>query len=500
MKRFAAFTFLFAALGVATVLVVLLTRSDSVFTQAAPAPARRSMAEATVGDAPAFETATTEARPSANIPLSGSETLLDVLAFNLDADQEDEQVLVVKRSDELPVRILVADYDPDAREWTRSWEGITAATKIKTFQVTVNDLVGDRNLDLVCSGMDEEGEQTLTVFWRSVSTEEPAAYVRIASIRADSIIVEETDRPESYKLGQTNGESWKISAYSRDEESENLLDQIRETWAFSFRDGVYVSEGLEKIPGAQIEQRTIARLLTGDAEAFERFLDGIWYRETDSPNGPNARLVVFDPFADEIHFIADGLIESYGWEDSHATRYGIFIGGRSMAVASMRRLMDVELTGSNRVGLRIFQDLRIKADISEQWNGRYRKMGPGDSAAFARERALTLSGGPALEGDWTGADGATLTITGNGFARAIGETRTSGGKAVFSLGGKTILQLRTFRQDGLAGPVENYDARLKAGAAEGSGAEILELVPVRIGMDGAEPTGEGASSWTRVVP
>ncbi len=500
MKRFAAFTFLFAALGVAATLIILMARSDSVSPESSPSPARRSIVDATAGDAPAFETTSAETRPSANIPLSGAETLLDVLAFNLDADQEDEQVLVVKRSDELPVRILVADYDPEAREWIRSWEGATAATKIKTFQVTVNDLVGDRNLDLVCSGMDEEGEQTLTVFWRSVSTEEPAAYVRIASIRADSIIVEETDRPESYKLGQTNGESWKISAYSRDEESENLLDQVRETWAFSFRDGVYVSEGLEKIPGAQIEQRTIARLLTGDADAFERFLDGIWYRETDSPNGPNARLVVFDPFADEIHFIADGLIESYGWEDSHATRYGIFIGGRSMAVASMRRLMDVELTGSNRVGLRIFQDLRIKADISEQWNGRYRKMGPEDSAAFARERALTLGSGPALEGDWTGADGAALSLSANGFAREVGGVRTNGGKAAFSMGGKTILQLRTVRQDGLAGPVENFEVRLKTGMTEGSSIEILELVPVRLGMDGSEPTGEDASSWTRAAP
>lgn len=500
MKRFAAFTFLFAALGVAAALIILMTRSDSGASPASPALARRSMAEATPGDAPAFETAATEIRPSANITLAAAETLLDVLAFNLDADQEDEQVLVVKRSGELPIRILVVDYDPSARGWIRSWEGVTAATKIKTFQVSINDLVGDRNLDLVCSGMDEAGEQTLTVFWRSTSTEERASYVPIASLRADSIIIEETDRPESYKLGQTNGESWKISAYSRDEASANLLDQIRETWAFSFRAGVYVSEGVEKIPGAQIEQRTIASLLTGDAGAFERFLDGIWYRETDSPNGPNARLVVFDPFADEIHFIADGLIESYGWEDSHATRYGIFIGGRSMAVASMRRLMDVELTGSNRVGLRIFQDLRIKADISEQWNGRYRKMGPGDSAAFARERALTLAVEPALEGDWTGADGATLSMSGKGFTRSVGGVKSNGGRAVFSLGGRTILQLRTVRQDGLAGPVENFEVRLKPATKEGSGGETLELVPVRIGMDGAEATGEAASSWTRAVP
>ncbi|MBN1243766.1 MAG: pallilysin-related adhesin [Spirochaetales bacterium] len=500
MKRFAAFTFLFAALGVLAAVIIFVTRSDSPSAQATPALARRSIVEAAAGDAPEFETSSAEARPSANIPLSGAETLLDVLAFNLDADQEDEQVLVVKRDDEASIRIVVADYDPEAREWIRSWEGVSAATKIKTFQVIVSDLVGDRNLDLVCSGMDEEGEQTMTVFWRSVSAEEPSAYVPIASIRADSIIIEETDRPESYKLGQTNGESWKIAAYSRDEESDNLLDQVRETWAFSFRDGVYVSESVEKIPGAQIEQRTIARLLTGDADAFERFLDGIWYRETDSPNGPNARLVVFDPFADEIHFIADGLIESYGWEDSHPTRYGIFIGGRSMAVASMRRLMDVELTGSNRVGLRIFQDLRIKADISEQWNGRYRKMGPGDSEAFARGRALTLADEALLEGDWNGPDGATLAIAGDGFRRTseLGEER--GGKALFTIGGKTILQMRSIRPDGLAGPVENYEARLRDAPPDGGGAATLELVPVRIGMDGAEPTGEGASAWTRAAP
>ncbi|MCK7503693.1 MAG: hypothetical protein MZV70_05970 [Desulfobacterales bacterium] len=95
-------------------------------------------------------------------------------------------------------------------------------------------------------------------------------------------------------------------------------------------------------------------------------------------------------------------MEPYQWEDSHSTRYGIFIGSRSSAVKTLRRLIDVELTGHETVSLRIFQDIRLKADVTEKWNGAYRKMNPELAASFRKETPVTQSLSGALSGSYRG--------------------------------------------------------------------------------------------------
>ena len=109
------------------------------------------------------------ARAASEIPPAANEILMDVYSFNLDSDLEDEQVLAVRRTDDPSglLRLVVADYLPASRAWVRAWEGSTAVTKVQTLQVLVKDVVGDHIPNIISVGMNERGEQAVSIFWRT---------------------------------------------------------------------------------------------------------------------------------------------------------------------------------------------------------------------------------------------------------------------------------------------------------------------------------------------
>lgn len=430
-------------------------------------------------------------RTASEIPAAPNEILLDVYSFNLDSDLEDEQVLVVRRTDDPSglLRLIVADYLSGSRAWVRAWEGSTAITKAQTLQVLVKDVVGDHIPNIIAVGMNDRGEQAVSIFWRTPPLREnrsPLSYSKICEVAGDSVIIEETERPESYKLGQTNAETWPVTVYHRDPESENYLDQTRETWEWNFTRKTYERVLTERIPGAQIERQLVTRILDGTVETFQRYLEGIWYKASTDPRAPGAQFVIFNPRESTLSFFRDNVMEPYQWEDSHATRYGIFIGSRSSAVKTLRRLIDVELTGHETVSLRIFQDIRLKADVTEQWNGAYKKMNSEMASSFRKAAPLTQGASAPLAGKYRGLDGSTLSFEHPRFTLDRDGRTEIGGFSVFTLKGAEILDMKHLTETGIAGKRVTYRLDRSQRRENGENIEVLNLTPVRVAIDGIE--------------
>lgn len=431
------------------------------------------------------------ARAASEIPPAANEILLDVYAFNLDSDLEDEQVLVIRRTDDPSglLRLIVADYLPANRTWVRAWEGSTGVTKVQTLQVLVKDVVGDHIPNIISVGMNDRGEQAVSIFWRTPPAREnrsPLSYSKICEVSGDSVTIEETERPESYKLGQTNAETWPVTTYHRDPDSENYLDQVRETWEWNFTRKAYERVLVERIPGAQIEKQLVTRILDGTVETFEQYVEGIWYKASSDPRAPGSQFVIFDPREKTLFFYGDSVMEPYQWEDSHSTRYGIFIGSRSSAVKTLRRLIDVELTGHETVALRIFQDIRLKADVTEKWNGTYRKMNPELAASFRKETPVTQGLSGALSGSYRGLDGSSLSFQSPRFTLNRDGRSEAGGFSVFTLKGAEILEMKYLTETGIVGKRVSYRLDRSQRKESGETVEVLTFVPVRVAIDGIE--------------
>jgi hypothetical protein len=494
MKRYTHSIFLIAVVLTLGTLVFFLIQRHMNVTVAGNEPVRYRAVNAGDGSLATDPVSQTQRadRLSSAIPLEPNETLLDLYSFNLDADDEEEQILVVRRSDDPEgfIRIVVADYSPQSRRWARIWDGATLATKIKTFQITVSDLLGNHGVTILCTGMNDANEQTMTVFWRAApEVDQRLLFVPIFQGRGDAVLVNSSERADSYKLGQSIADSWSISIWRADPSAGNYLDQIKETWQWSTVDKTYISSTTERIPGASIARRIAESLLDGTTETFEQFLDGIWYKQSTDPLSENALFVTFQPREGAVLFSAQGIVEIYEWENSNSTRYGLYIACRNQSVRNLRRLMDVELVSTDTINLRVFQDLRIKADIAAKWDGRYRKLGQEMAKAFRLPPAKAIHARPELDGLYQAEDGMELRFAGSAYTMKSENILESGGFAVFELAGLTILDLRALQTGDAASSTRRSWSLSLSGRGDATGQQnsILTLSPVRIGVMGPEP-------------
>lgn len=170
MKRIIQAVFLIvSALALAASVFFLVQSRTGAAAAARPVATRQvqpeSKAPSGSGGAPAADAGS----PVNHIPALPNEVILNVTDFNIDQEIGNEQVLTVRKTNrpEGQLSIVVADYIDQKKAWIRAWEGDTLSTKLTTFSIQAKDLIGDHNLEIVCRGMNDANEQTITVFRRS---------------------------------------------------------------------------------------------------------------------------------------------------------------------------------------------------------------------------------------------------------------------------------------------------------------------------------------------
>jgi len=185
------------------------------------------------------------------ISLKENEAVVAVLTRDFNNDSYEQQIIAYRNLQDIdsPIFITYADYDEQLQRYHRTWNASTAATKPGTLILYSEDLIGDGGICVLVSGMNSAGEQTLTVFRKINSRDEP--FSKIAEFLIEgSIAVEEAEAGR-------RGRSLSIATYGRDYSSSNIMDQIEVTYTFNQVNGLYEQSRVVKIPGSQIEQRRV---------------------------------------------------------------------------------------------------------------------------------------------------------------------------------------------------------------------------------------------------
>jgi hypothetical protein len=163
--------------------------------------------------------------PEVNLRLPSFYVPSQVINANLDVDEIEEQIVVYKRREdpEDRIRILIADYDLVRNTYVLSWNGESGANNLRTFAVYTTDVTGDHNLEIVCFGMNNSGEQTLDIFRRTAApTGLELYYERVLQLSSDaSIEIDEHERSDAYSTGLTTGASFPVVHYAQNQDSEN---------------------------------------------------------------------------------------------------------------------------------------------------------------------------------------------------------------------------------------------------------------------------------------
>jgi hypothetical protein len=310
------------------------------------------------------------------IALEDGEIVISVLTQDFDNDASEEQIVAYRNLLETdnPVYLTYVDYDPRKKEYRRLWSVSAAAARLGTISLYTQDLVGDRNNCVIVTGMNSQGEYTMSVFQRKPQSPAIQPFAKLAELRIDgSIVVQEVERSQAYHQGISKGQSYTIAAYGHDTASVNILDQIETVYAFNPAKGVYEQNKVIRIPGSQIEQRRLRELLSGEKGVFERFINDLWYYVSPQGTVDHRQYIFFDPAGKEIIFFGDEAQQVFIWQQSSPTRYGLYVSSQNISITTLRRFLDIELESLDSIRLRVFEDVRLKIAVGGSWDGSYRR-------------------------------------------------------------------------------------------------------------------------------
>ena len=478
---------------------------------------------------------------TAKVPLEEGEVIVSVLNGNFDGNPMEEQFVAYRNLLEIESSIYLTfiTYDEASREYKRVWSAPTAATRPGTISLYTQDLLGDRSTCVLLSGVNGQGEHTLTVFHmnssraNSVRTnisqirQNPPTsnelFSKIAELRIDgSINVREIERTQAYQMGLSQGQSFTIAAYGRDFESTNILDQVEIVYAYNAGNGLYEQTSRTRIPGTQIEQRRLRELL-GNAQAFEDFVTGLWYYTTPQGTIDKGQYIYFDPVSREIIFYSDDTQQVFTWQNSTVTRYGLYVSSQNISVTTLRRSIDIELESLESIKVRVFEDVRLKIGVNAPWDGSYRKAGPPEINA----QTPPPEGNAFINACYDSPMGKLYFFPDGSYEINAGGIVRQGKYSFFNIDDQEFLELRSpelrsadprsedtsgpLRETYLVGgetgknnaagnaPAENNTPGPQAGDSPDNKAPLqktLTLLRVRIGSRGVEKLHEGTISLT----
>ena len=427
---------------------------------------------------------------STKIPLEEGEIAIAIINRETEEGIAEEQYVafVNAAGAERRVNITYLGYDERSRRYMRMWDAPTAVTFPETLSFFSQDLIGDRNNCVIVTGMNSRNEYTMTVFRRNPSGAANQVFNKIADLQIDgSIIIQETGRSLAYQQGIAKGQSYNIAAYGPDSSSSNILDQVETIYSFnSFREQ-YEQSVVSKIPGSQVEQWRIRELLNGVPGVFENFINDLWYYVSPQGTIDLKQYIYFDPSLKEIIFYGDEAQQVFHWLNSTSTRYGLYITSQNISISTLRRRIDIELESLDSIRLRVSEDVRLKIEVSESWDGSYRRAG----TVNQKESASSVR--PAIDAQYDStwgriyfSDTGEYTISSGNIA--ANATVRKGRYVFFKVNEHELLELR---------PFEKTDNR-QIYRIETIGNNVLILSGVRLGTSGIQDLFEPPVTLTPV--
>jgi len=395
-------------------------------------------------DASSFD----ESKQQPLIVIGDDESFVQAISVDINKDGTQDQICALKKASEPNIYLVPALQNPVTGEYMRLQVIRTGITQTRTLLFYCIDIIGDRTNALVCSGMTADNIQLLAVYLPVPESDGKTTFTAVADLRSDGpITIQEVARSDAYNLGLTGGDSFPIITYNSDPESPQTLDQIERIYRWDRNLKRYEQASESRITGKKIETRMIRQLQGGNVNSFEDFLTGLWYvSSSSSPAG--AKYIFFDTAAKEIIFHNGSTEEIFVREAESARRYGAYLTTRNRSITSIRRLIDIELTGIDEIKIKVLEDVRLKIGVASDWDGVYRKMGAGssiarDTTSLTAAKVASMLASSAAE--WASSDGQTLTFTDRNYTISRASGTETGAYALLTVGGKPVFQ---FKPDG----------------------------------------------------
>ena len=443
-------------------------------------------------DAGAAEQMAWEENLVTKVQMEDDEIVIAVLTQESENSLAEGQIAAYRRAEDKAreINITWISYDGESRKYMRRWNAPTAATRSETISLFIQDLIGDRSNCIIVTGMNDRSEHTMTIFKNNPGPAQNRPFRKIAELQIEgSIVIQETARSYAYQQGITSGQSFNLAAYGHDSSSDNILDQLETIYAYNPRSEQYEQISVSRIPGSQIEQRRLREILSGAPGVFENFINDLWYYVSPQGTIDSRQYLYFNPLGREIIFFGDETQQVFQWQNSAPTRYGLYIRSQNISISTLLRFIDIELESLDSIKLRVFEDVRLKINVSTSWDGSYRRAG----TAVRKESKPLIK--PAVNALYDSSWGRLQFHDTGEYSINSGSMTRKGRYVFFIIDGRELLELRPANgEDSTAYQTENRMV-YKVDTTESS---VLILSRVRLGTAGIQDILEAPVTLTPV--
>lgn len=305
------------------------------------------------------------------VQLNFDETLITTLSVDINSDTYEDQVVAVKKANNPDIILIIGLYDSKSSEYQRFTELQTPIFQVKSFSLMVMDLAGNHTNTLVCTGFTSDNDSILQAY-NPVIDKNRISFSKIIDLQTDgTIFVQQAQRNDNYSIYNMNADCFPIIMYSTEETPGGTdYEQVQTTYEWNKRTSVYEPTATTRLSSKKIAAKELARILDGTVPTFRNFLDGMWYRTS---NTENPRYLFFDPKSEEIIFFDQKIQEVYDWLNNTLRRNGIHITASNKSISNLVRYFDITLVSVDEIRIRVRDDVRMVIGTDTLWDGVYKK-------------------------------------------------------------------------------------------------------------------------------
>ena len=432
------------------------------------------------------------------IPIPDDEILLQLINSNIDDDKNDEQILILKKRDsqDAVIKIAVIDFDIVRNRYTIPWESDTGAVNIRSFNISLMDIIGDHKLEIVCTGKNADGWQTIDIFRRTRTSGKPVLYyTSILNIAVNGdITIEEKERESGYLSGEKTGQSFPVTTLMNDTDSDNIFDLIKTSYYWKHQDNKYVEVQRKKIPGQEIEDNQLKELFTQNDDALSDFISGPWSKTSNSGNSDSKTnpVIFFEPETERISFYYEDILEIYSWQDSTRILLNkISIKGLNILINYITIRIYIYIQSLENIRITVY-DSNSQHGVSKNnttWSGEYFRIGKEMQNLLAAENTYGNEHTPEkpdLSGYYQSNTGSELFFDFPLFTMKDTDDSYKGGFSVYSIN-DFILILKITDHSGLVSDTKTFKIDYLETETETEIIRTLYMYPGIVGIYGFKP-------------
>ena len=388
------------------------------------------------------------------VPLYSGETLISTLTIDINNDGYDDEVIIVRKASSPNLWIVAALIDSESGLYERLPPIETQFTRTRTFSYMGMDVTGEHKNALIYQGLADNGNYIMAIYL--CAEENGKNYLRnIGDFACDgTVFIQQTERSESYALAMSKGESFSVWVYKSDTPAEGkdsdkektavAQNQIQQEYKWNPSAQKYELAREINVTAGRLAATELSRIQDGTVETFAAFLEGLWYKTSNSDG--NIRYMYFNYDDNEIIQLYKDIQEVYEWEDSKLRHNGIYLTAVNADIMNLHRRFDIALVNTDEVKITLRDDINLIISENTQWDGNYKKMSLQDT--FGDFTPVTSDSSYSKElqkGDaWTTAD-TTVSLTFDEFTYSLvnGGLTETGVYSIVKIGSYNVIQFRS---------------------------------------------------------